>query len=129
MKQNHFKNEYVEMWLENGIIHVVHSPYVTINLEIAKLNVAARLEIAEGKTYPLFADVTKAKTMTKEARQYLSAGDGIRGISAGAFLIKTQIEAFLVNSWLRIYPMSLPTKMFSEKEAALAWLETFKRIN
>ena len=129
MKQNYFKNEYVEMWLENGVIHIVHSPYVTISLEIAKINVAARLEISEGKTYPIFADVTKAKTMTKDARKYLSTGDGIRGISAGAFLIKTQIEAFLVNSWLSIYPMPLPTRMFTETEKALEWLETFKRIN
>ena len=117
------------MWLENEIIHAVYGFYVEITLEVAQVSVAERLKLAEGKTYPLYADVSKAKSMTSEARAFLSEGDGIRGMSAGGFLIKTQIEAFLVNAWLKLYNPAVPTKLFTEKEKALEWLEQFKRIN
>lgn len=126
MKDKYFCNEFVEMWVENGILHIVHVPFATITLEIAEINVAARLEITDGKTLPVFADVRGAKTMTKEARQYLSTGDGIKGISAGAFLIKTQIEALMANAWLVLYPMKVPTRLFTDKEGALGWLEKYK---
>lgn len=126
MKEKYFCNEFVEMWVENGILHIVHVPFATITQEIAEINVAARLEIAEGKTMPVFADVRSVKTMTKEARQYLSTGDGVRGISAGAFLIKTQIEVLLTNAWLALYPMKIPTRLFIDKKDALGWLEKYK---
>ncbi len=126
MKEKYFCNEFVEMWVENGILHIVHVPFATITLEIAEINVAARLEIAEGKTLPILADVRSAKTMTKEARQYLSTGDGVKGISAGAFLIKTQIEVLLTNAWLALYPMQVPTRLFTDKKDALGWLEKYK---
>lgn len=129
MKEKHFHNEFVDMWLDDGIVYIEHAPYVTITLEIAKTNVAARLNICEGKTYPVFADVRKAKNMSKETREYLSKDDGIRGISAGAFLVSTRIEAWIVNAWLSINPLTVPTKLFTEKANAIEWLQQFKRIN
>jgi hypothetical protein len=129
MKEKHFQNEFVEMWLYDGIIFIEHAPFVTITLEIAQINVAARLKICDGKTYPVFADVRKAKNMSKETREFLSKDDGIRGISAGAFLVGTRIEAWIVNAWLSINPLTVPTKLFTEKDKALDWLQQFKRIN
>lgn len=131
MREKYFKNEYLEMWIEDGILYAVYTPYITITLDVAKINVKARLEMAEGETYPLLADVSRAKTFTKEAREYLSAGESLIGMSAGAFLIKTQIEAFLANTWLKLYKPPLPTRIFnkSEGDKAKEWLQQFKRIN
>ena len=129
MKEKYFKNEYLEMWMEDGIVHAEYATNLIITYEIAKINVSARLEMSDNQTYPLFADVSKAKSMTKEARAYLSTPEAIRGISAGAFLIKTQIEALLVNAWLSLYKPSVPTKLFTEKDKAINWLEQFRRIN
>ena len=129
MREKYFKNDTIEMWIENGILHGVYAPYAVITLEVARINVAERLKIADGKTYPVCVDFTKAKTASREARSYFSAGDGIRGISAGAFLVKTEIEAFLLNTWLKLYKPKVPAKLFTEKEEALEWLEPFKRIN
>ena len=129
MKEKYFKNDTIEMYIEDGVIYAIYLPRVEINIEIAKVNVAARLEIAGGRTYPLLVDFTKAKTATREARSYFSTGEGVRGISAGAFLIDTQIGAFLINTWLTLYKPKVPAKLFTDKVKALEWLDQFKRIN
>lgn len=119
------------MWIENGIVYSIHPPNDVITLEIAKENVRQRLILTEGKTYPMFSDIRNVLSVDKAAREYLSEGEAIEGLNAGALLIKTQIEKILSNIWMLLNKPPRPLKTFTNKEAAIAWLEQFKsyRLN
>lgn len=119
MKERFYKNDDVEMWLENGVVYIIHKPSAAITLDKARHNVAERLKICDGKTYPVFADIRKVKAASAETREYLSGEDSMRGISAGAFLVSTHIEVWIFNLWLRIHPVNVPTKLFNDKDKAL----------
>ena len=129
MEELFFQNEEVEIWLEKGIIHSVLAPSVVLTLESAKKTVAERLKISNSQTHPILIDARRAKSMTKEAREYLASPEAIKGISAGAFVIENPLVEFIVKVWLIAFKPKVPSKLFKEKQKALEWLEQFKRIN
>lgn len=125
MKEKYYKNDTIEIWLDNGILHVKYEP-VFITLDMAKKNVAERLKRYEGKTYPMFVDVRNTKSGSSETKEYLSGEEATHGISAGAFLVSSHFEVWAINLWLSIFPVSIPTKLFRNRRKALKWLEQYK---
>lgn len=126
-----FENEFSKMWIKEGILYAVYKPNFDITLEIAKECVQARIEFCKRQTYPMYGDISNIKSTEKEARQYLSEGDGIKYLSAGAFLIKTQIEKYIGNFWMSINKPPLPVKLFTDETLAITWLQNYRadRLN
>jgi hypothetical protein len=127
-KQEYFENEYTKMWVQDGILFTTYPDNLIITLEIAKECIGQRLEFQRGEIYPMFCDIRPLKDTLPEARAYMSKGDGIKGLSAGAFIIKSQIEKFLFNALFRINKPPIPGKMFTDPEVALKWLQQFKHF-
>lgn len=123
-----FKNEYVEMWIEEGILHLIYSSK-PLHLEAAKEIVHQRLELLAGRSMPHLADYTKGMAADKAARDYLANTEGVKGVSAGAIIIKNQIQKLLGNAYLTISRPTIPAKLFTEKKDALAWLSYYKNLN
>lgn len=119
-------NEYAEIWLEDGIIFNSYKPNLVINLEIAKLMVKERLRITNGITRPLFVDISNLISVDLEAREYLSGGDAIKFASAGAIYSTNPISKFAGKLFIDVNQPNAPTKIFSNKEEAIEWLQQFK---
>ena len=128
-KQNFLANEYVEIWIEDGIIFEVFKPGTTINLEAGKKVVADRLKISNGKTMPLFVDMRQLLSINKETRRYMASQDALHYLSAGAFLVKSTINRMAFNAFRIISKPPIPTKGFTNKEKALNWLKYVKNVN
>ena len=129
MRENYFKNENVEIWIENGILYVVFAPDLVLTEQIARDLVIERIRISKGQTYPMLCVVKDAKTIEKAARDYLSTGDAIRYLSAGAFITNTYIEVLLTNAFLRLNNPPLKSRLFTDQKEAIRWLEKFKNLN
>lgn len=129
MRENYLKNEYVEMWIEDGILFSIHSKKVAINLEIAKICVEDRLKVSEGRTMPILTDGRYVKAIDKAARDYLSNGDAIKGVSAGALIVRNEIQRLLGSVFISINEPPLPTKLFTNIDSAVVWLKNFRNIN
>ena len=128
-KQNFLANEYVEIWIEDGIIFEVFKPGTTINLEAGKKVVADRLKISNGKTMPLFVDMRQLLSINKETRRYMASQDALHYLSAGAFLVKSTINRMAFNAFRIISKPPIPTKGFTNREKALNWLKYVKNVN
>jgi hypothetical protein len=126
IRERYFKDECVEMWIEDGIIQCLFSSGLVITEEIATSIVRERIRISEGGTYPGLIDTTPMRYITQEARAYLAKGDGIRCLSAGAFLINSKVQAIFVNFFLMINKPAIPAKLFTDRKKAIFWLQQFK---
>ena len=123
------ENDYTKMWIKDGILYCVYKPGLEVNLKIAEICVKERIKLSNGNTYPMFGDISHIKKTDREAREYLSKGDGIRFLSAGAFLIKTQVEKYTGNFWMRINKPPLPVKLFTVESEAIEWLKNYRITN
>lgn len=115
-----------KVYIKHSIMYVEHPIGSKISLEQAKKGVEKRLEISNGLTYPMFVDATVVVNFEKDARKYLSSKEAIRGISAGAFLVKNHIQKYLGQLWFKFSSkMDIPRKLFTDKEKALEWLSNY----
>ncbi len=124
--KKYLKNDYMEMWIENGIIYGIYLPNTVVTLAAAKQCVEDRLKIADGISYPSLVDLQNVAGEEKEAREYYSSVEGTRNLIAGAFLVKTYLPALLANIYLTLNKPRVPARLFKHKENAVRWLELFK---
>ena len=130
MKESYLESEYVELWIENGIIHGIYNPNLKImTLEIAKQMVSDRLKLSNGITRPVFVDLSNMASVDKASRKYLAEGDAMKCVSATAILVKNQITKFAASIYIRIDKPAIPTRFFTDKKTALLWLEQYKYLN
>jgi len=123
------ENQFTTMWIKDGILFVTYKPSLIVTEEVAKICVQERLKLCDGISYPMLADGRTIKSFERNARRYLSNGEAIRGITAGAFVIKNQIEKFMGNAFFTINKPPLPAKLFTSEDEALRWLQYFKNLN
>jgi hypothetical protein len=125
-RERYIKNDFMEMWIEDGIIHGVYLPNTIVTLEVAKKCVEDRLKIANGKNYPSLVNLKNVAGEEKAARDYYSSGEGIKYLIAGAFIVDSYLPALLANIYLKINKPTVPARLFNYEESALRWLEPFK---
>ncbi|WP_242917970.1 DUF7793 family protein [Pontibacter liquoris] len=116
---------YVEMFLQNGILHFYYKKIETMDLTIAEACVRDRLEFTEHKAYPCLVDVIELKNFSKEARDYF-AKEGNEGIIANAILSGSTVTKMMANFYISVNKPTNPTRMFTDKSSALKWLAQFK---
>lgn len=121
-----FTNGYTTMWIEDGILYTTYNPGLKITLAIAQKCVADRLELSGGNVYPMLGDTSNIASTDKDAREFLSQGDGIKQLSAGAFIIKSVIEKHLGNFFIQVNKPPLPARLFTRYSEAVEWLQQFK---
>ena len=130
MKLNYYKDKYIELYVEDGIMYHVYGKDVVITLEIAQHITQKRIEASGGFSYPLLIDSRDFKSMSKEARHYWSKSqDAQKYVLAGAGLIYNPIYSLIGNAFLMIDKPIKPFKLFTEKAAALKWLDHYKNVN
>lgn len=84
-----------------------------------------RIKFADGESYPCLFDITTVKKITAEARNYL-ANEGNELVLASAILINSPITKMIGNFFIAVNKPKNPTRLFTNKEEALKWLEQFK---
>ena len=127
MRKNYYKDEFVEMWTEDGIMYHVYGEDVGINLELAKHITRNRIRISEGISWPLLTDSRSLKSIDKEARDFWSKpGEGIQFLSAGALIINNPILRLLGNAFVKLDKPPKPFQLFTDYKSALSWLDQYK---
>ena len=72
----------------------------------------------------VLVDATANFTITEEARAY-SAERAAKTRIAIAFLIRSAATRLLVNLYTKINKPKVPTRMFTDEQSAIKWLDTF----
>jgi len=115
------ETEYLTHELKDGIIIAQFKPDLKIDLKMAKEMVRDRIEFQRGVEYPVLIHFTTYEA-DKEARDYMNI-EGLELISKGAFFTDSILTTMFVNFYLKVYKPKVPTKMFTNKEKAIAWLK------
>jgi len=117
------------MWLENGIIHHIYKPNLIITIDIARQMVNHRLELTNGITHPVFIDVRNLVAIKADARKHLAGPKAVKYVSAGAIYLDNYLHYLAGNVFLKIDKPAIPSRLFTDKEKAFLWLESFKNLN
>lgn len=120
---------YANYKIIDGILHFTYMPGIRVTKEIAQKIVEDRVKFIEGQVYPSLGKDDGIKGADKDARDYLSTQEAIQGVSAAAFLAKSEFFKFLVNFFIKVNVISqkIPVKVFTDESDALKWLEQFKQ--
>lgn len=120
-----YQDENFKIELINGILHVEwlkeSYDYETIDFIIKK-----RIELLEGRSYPIFTDLRILKAGSRQARERLAGKDAGVGVSAVAVLVSTRVQKTMYNFFNAIYKAPVQARVFTSKDKALQWLEKYK---
>lgn len=112
--------------LKEDILYCTY-PDIYVNLDVAKSFIEDRIEYIGDNTYPSLFDVSRNKGVSKEARDCLSNGRALNGISAAAVVSSSIFTTFIANFFLRVSAAKspFPTMLFTDKEKAVEWLKQY----
>lgn len=120
-----FDFKYFHLIISDGIMECYLKPTAEMDLETARTCSDQRIEVSGRRSYPCIFDITAVKKITKEARVYL-ANEGNELVSASAILVSSAITKMIANFFIDVDKPKNPTRLFTDKEEALKWLEQFK---
>lgn len=120
----HFENEFAQFWILNGILFLEYKPNVVIDLKVAQQIVADLMEIQNEKGYPVFCDMRGIVAIDKAARDYFAQSSSVLTKAVG-LLGNKNISLTLTSFYLRICKPRMPTRFFTDKASALAFLESY----
>lgn len=126
IRESYLENDFVELWIEDGIIHEIFKPsLIILDIENAKKIVVDRLKVSNGIIRPILVDTRNAISIDKETRRYFASAESLQLLSAGALLIKNPIAKFMGNFFIAVDRPKMPVKIFTNKTQALKWLKQY----
>ncbi|HXA01601.1 MAG TPA: hypothetical protein VNW99_06410 [Cytophagaceae bacterium] len=120
------EDESARIWLQDGIIHFQYEKDIIVDLKTQQKNIADRNKLSAGIPRPVFADATGVKYWTHDAKQYASTDEANRLALAFAILTNSLVAEISVNWMLKVFKPKVPLRLFRNRDAAMAWLETYK---
>lgn len=119
-------SSYVLFELQDDLLICTYKKGLRLNIDMVKEIVKTRLEFINDKPKLVLVLNQGVVSMDKKARDYLSSKDGLRGCIAGAIVLDSPFGSFLGNFFLAVTKPRMPARIFSNKEAALKWLDKFR---
>ena len=119
------ENDYATFHIDDNVLHFAYKPNIDLNLAAAQKIVADRLKMQGERPLPVIVYVNKVKGSEKSARDYL-AKEGSERVLAVAVVVKSPALKIATDFYLMVNRPLVPTKVFRNKEDALAYLEQFK---
>lgn len=123
-----FENDCVRMHIKGGILHGWYRKGAVIDTQQAKIIVQQRLRLLNGRSLPMIVFDEGIKEVKRDARIFLSEGDGIKGIKATVFVVTNPFTKIVVQFFLALNARNsnIPTKTVSSMEEGLDWLENYR---
>ena len=115
------ENDLFVFWEEDGIFcSCFKKP--TVDIEIAKKSVEARLRLTNSQPCKLFIDIRNLKYISQSARVYSASIESTQFAQACAILAPSMITKLIANFFMSFNKPNLPTQIFTSKEKAFEWL-------
>ena len=117
-----------KFWLgEDDIIRGVILSTEEHTLTNAEGNSEAVAIISNKKMLPLFIDITRCKTITREARVHYARKQVGEAVCAIALLIGSPVSKVIGNIFLGFDKPEHPLKLFTSESDAMKWLKGFSK--
>lgn len=122
--KRYFKNQYIEMFIEDGILKSAYFDGVIVDLEAAITIIKDRIEFLNGESFPTYIDARKVKYWTKDARKFHELNNN--GMTAAALHVGSHVMKTIFRFYILIHKPDIPQNCFTNKQDALRWLKQFK---
>lgn len=111
----------------DGIVFGAYTEGSRVDLAFAKYIVRKRKEFSNYQELPLLIDARYVKSITKEAREYLSTEEGYELISASAIMSDSILSRSIANFLIKFnfQKTPIPVRFFGDKNEALEWLKLY----
>lgn len=124
MKENQkYEDEKFSMEIRNGILFISYKRGLKFDMEVSRRIVSQRLEFLGGKEYPAIVTDEGMVSIDKPARDFFASSEGVKGITAVAFIQKTLFSKMLIDFFLGTKQPSVQAKAFREVNDAINWIE------
>jgi hypothetical protein len=123
MVKNVLENLYSLIWKEDDIIMGIFKADIVLDLEAARKTVNLRKTLTAEKDHLLLVDIRNIRNATREAREYMGSREAGEGVIKAAIMIDSNFSMILGNIFLKFNKPEVPTKLFTEKVAAVKWLK------
>ena len=110
---------------EDGIIRGVIVSSEEHNLTHAKENSEAVQKVSNGNKSPLFIDISRCKSITREARTHYAREQVGEEVNAIALLIDSPVSRVIGNLFIGFNKPKHPLKLFNSETNAIKWLLDF----
>lgn len=111
--------------LDNGILVATYRKQKLLTLPMAQQIVQDRLDFVGRDPRPVLVLNEGVMQMEKEARKWVSSGDGVAGIKASAVVAGSLSTWFIMSLILQVERPPMPVRVYRKVDTAMAWLETF----
>jgi hypothetical protein len=112
--------------VEEGIVITRVPPDIVQDVDYARASLRAAIAACGGVRRPLLVDARGARPLAPEVRHVYTGELLVSSFSAFAMLIATHAVARMMgNIYLRVARMAIPARLFTDEEAARAWLRGF----
>jgi hypothetical protein len=115
----------VEIWLENGIVHVLYLDHAEISAKIKREMHEVFLFITKGEKYPFLFAANGSLWYTKEARDYAIEIETNQPYLAVAMFAPTLGYRLIAEFYGKFSKPATPYKVFKDKDEAIKWLKSF----
>lgn len=105
-----------------GFVHAVMRMGCEMDRADAKANVAATFALGGHAPTRVLVDMRGVRSQTREARQYFAGAEAADMLFAVALLIGSPVSRVLGNFFLALRPQQIPTALFVDEGAAIAWV-------
>lgn len=113
--------------LEEDILYIEYEHNLKADIEAAKELVSNRMDFSNGENCYLISDVSSAKGVTREAKEYLQDPEaGLKHILGSAFIASNPLAVLIANIFIKSRKNHAPSKCFSNKADALKWIKDVK---
>jgi hypothetical protein len=120
-----FENETSKYWFEEDILFVISKKGPPRSFEQQKKETDDFITNLNGKKVCAMIDITHAAPSSPEAREY-NKKKLPEIFKAIAFITHTALGRMLINLYLGMRSSPFPTRVFSNENEALSWLQQFR---
>jgi hypothetical protein len=113
---------------DNGIIEIIWDETIEV-IEVIHLNKIreAIFDLGGGQKMPLYFSAHDFLNISVDARKDAASDEGGKYTLANAVLIDSLAKKIVFNFFMTINKPKIPTKGFSNREDAFAWLSRFNK--
>lgn len=104
---------------DDGLVHLLWSPGINIEVEDARAAMAKVNEICRGVPHPMLVDMATVASVSREARSIWSIPCDAARI---ALLGRSPVDRVLANFFLGVHIPPCPTRFFTSRDEATDWL-------
>lgn len=114
-----------KVWMrDDGILVIEFGDKVELDVKEAKELVEVTKEMSEGKKVFILNIAGKQTTATTEARNFAASAEAVECTLAEAYVVNNLPQKIIANFYVNFHKPLVPTKIFTDKDAAIAWLKS-----